>query len=560
MIQRRLFLKHMAGVAASALLAGCGGGGKDSGETGTVVIEPETAAPPSPAPTPAPVTSAPPPPVSDNPVVDAAEADITARFAGLFAGFAATDRFDDVRTIASADQFAAFFETIRVAADPQDTLRRRTRIVCDWDGVSTLAADAGVRLGAGNITQRSDGHLDHGGGILVMAATGRRPAFGNQIDLSGTRGIHFDGIDFFRQRVGDENADTAYAANLTSSATYPSKPVVLFTNCRFGARHVQPSLPQSQWICAINTAGVPAYVGLIGCSFNGHPTVAKLAVRHLRVDRCDFTANRRDVFALYSHTGDSGYHAMVWISRSTFRAGADSWESRNEHRDVVQTCTPADRHLGYRCLFTDLVAHHNHSYAGDPGAGGGSQGFFNRGYPDRTFDNQFVMRRCIVLVSSPHAFAYHATSPTWPSYVDQCTFMRCGSVPSGLAGDVNPAQDFSMGLTASVAGVTAPTLFVSRTYGMDLRSEKDARTNVSMVEVDPRNRAGVPDEQRPESRFRGRDFSRGGRPANYTSGKFGYVLPREAENPARFLDDIWANFEPLGGFAGTGAPDPRGLL
>lgn len=557
MIQRRLFLKQCAGVATAALLAGCGGSG-DGGESGQVIIDDPLPAPtptpvPAPAPTPAPAA----PPTGDAPI-DREEADIAAGFDGMFAGFGAGDAFHETRVAASADEFAAIFLAMRSNTDAAGVLGRRTRIVCDWDGVSTLASGAANRLYVNGIQQRTDGHLDHGGGILVVPGNGRRPAFGNQIEIAGARGIHFDRIDFFRQRVGTEVADTSYGANICSNSTFPAKPVVLFTGCRFGARHIQPNLPQSQWVCALNSVNAPHYVGLFGCSFNGHPTIAKLAVRRLRVDRCDFQSNLRDVFSAFGHLADSDYHAHIWISRCTFRGAADGWENRNEHMDVLQTGHHGDVHLGYRCLLTDLVVHHNHSFAGDPGMGGGTQGFFNNGPAALGIANQFVIRRCIVLVASPNGFAFYSPTANRPSYVDQCTFMRCGSVPSGFAGDSNPQQDFAIGVTSqSTPG--GPWLFVTRSYGMDMRVNRDATVEMSMAIVDPRGNGRAADGTAPERIFRGRDFTRGGAAANHVAGKFGYRLPRETDSQARFAEDIWANFEPVGGYAGIGSPDPRAI-
>jgi hypothetical protein len=398
--------------------------------------------------------------------------------------------------------------------------------------------------------------LDNGGGIYVVAASGRRPSLANQVNLNGMRGIHFDGIGFSRQLLGIERAETAYGAYIASNATYPARPVVLFSNCHFGARIADANLPWTQWVSAIGTAGLPDYVGLLGCRFNGHQSIAKLAVRHCRIDGCDFQGNIQDAIDLFGHTVQSGYYAYAWVSRCTFRNIADELGNRSEHMDAIQTGTSRDQHLGYRCLYTDLIIHSGRSYAGDPGLGGGTQGFYNDDH--LTADNQFVVRRCITLVSAPHGFAFFSPRASRPSFIDQCTFMRAGRVPSNMPGDVNPAQDFAVGISG-VAPAGGPWLFVTRSIGMDLRSNKADGSRIELVTVDARSNAGIPAGHRPEAVFKGRDFSRGGAAANGIAGKFGYLLPNERGTQAQFVADIWANFEPAGGFAGSGLPDPRPL-
>jgi hypothetical protein len=259
---------------------------------------------------------------------------------------------------------------------------------------------------------------------------------------------------------------------------------------------------------------------------------------------------------LFGHTVESGYFSYAWVSRSTFRNVADELANRSAHIDVIQTGTERDRHLGYRCLFTDLVVHTNHSYAGEPGQGGGTQGFYNDDH--LTADNQFVLRRCITLVGSAHGFSYFSPNASKRSFVDQCTFMRCGRVPSNFPGDVYPAQDFIVGITGS-APPGGPWLVVTRTIGFDLRSNKSDGSQITIVPVEPRNRPNVPAEQRPEAVFKGRDFTRGGAAANGIAGKFGYILPLERGTQAQFVADIWANFEPAAGFEGIGSPDPRAV-
>ena len=488
--------------------------------------------------------------------IDAAEAEITSQFASLFAGFAATANFDAVFTATNADELAQSLAAARLTAAGTPAVSLKIKIVCDWTGVSTLAAGAAANIIVLGFPGRIDGHLENAGGIYIVAAAGKSPGLGNQVNVLGVRGVHFDGIGFFRQRVGAERAETAYGAFIASNSTFPAKPIVLFSNCNFGARLLQANLPSTQWISGIGTIGLPDFVGIFSSRFSGHQSILKLAVRHCRIEGCDFQGNIQDAIDLFGHTFASGYHAFAWVTRCTFRNVADELAHRSEHMDAIQTGTSGDQHLGYRCLFTDLIIHNNHSHAGDPGLGGGTQGLYNDDHV--TADNQFIMRRCIALVSAPHGFTFFSPRASKPSFVDQCTFMRCGRVPSRFAGDPNPPQDFGVGVTGT-APPAGPWLSVTRSFGMDLRKNTSDGSSVTLVTVDPRAAPSIPAEQRPETVFRGRDFSRGGAAANGIAGKFGYDLPQEQGAQAQFVADVWANFEPAGGFGGTGLPDPRSL-
>jgi hypothetical protein len=175
-------------------------------------------------------------------------------------------------TVTSADELAAALAAARLTAAGTPALGQKTRIVCDWTGVSTLAAGSAANLAVLGTVGRADGHLENAGGIHVLAAAGKRPGLANQVNIMGVRGIHFEGIGFFRQRVGAERAETAYGAFIASNATYPAKPVVLFSNCDFGARLLDAALPSTQWVSGLATSGIP-----ILSEFSPHASTATRA-------------------------------------------------------------------------------------------------------------------------------------------------------------------------------------------------------------------------------------------------------------------------------------------
>ena len=307
-------------------------------------------------------------------------------------------------------------------------------------------------------------------------------------------------------------------------------------------------VPWQQWIHGATTLGLADYISFTRCRFQGTRTAATLVARASRVDQCDFRQALVDCIGMRNHKFGPGYYAHAWISHTTFRDAPTSWELRDVHCDAVQTGTAADEHLGYRMLMNDNIVHLKRVYAGSNG-GGGPQGFYNSDYTNA--DNQFVVRRSILLSSSPRGFNFYSPKASRPSFIDQSTIMRAGTVPSSFSPDTY-SLDWVIGLAEGGVLPAGTFLSVTKTITRSLLSDGTAQLDV--IDLDPRARATG--EFRPETIFMGRDFLRGGTAVNGQSGKFGYEFANEAGSQRAFVADVWANFAPQPDRAGYGWPNP----
>ena len=540
MLNRRVFISQLCAGGAAVLVSGCGGGGGGS-----------TATPASSAPAPSPSATAPPPveastaPTLMGVTIDAAEADIMSGVMANGSWFqtARAPQREVVVTNASELQNAVdeAFDTERNA----QTLSLNHRIVCAWDGDSALPGDPALRVTIGKKLLTSS-HMDQGGSLAIVAAEGRRPSLPNAVHISA-RGVRFEGLGFTRRALPTENSDTVSAVALSQNQIFPVDAAVSFEKCFFGAPNEAQLTPSATWVNGISTmGGVARHVTLDGCVFCGLQNGAKIIARTLRIDRCDFQQCRQDGVPLYGHTQDADYYALVAISRTTFRNWTDEFALRAEHTDAIQTGTKADIHKGYRILVTDTIVHMARGY-------GGTQGLYNDDHP--TADNQFVLRRNLFLVTNPHGFAYYSPQASRPSFVDRCTFMRAGRVPSAFAPDVT-SYDMTVMITQRGATTDTSKLLVTNTIA---KNGIGQNSNIDITSVDPRVPGRAPDPERPEALFRGRDFGRSVQAVNFLAGKFGYALPSERTTPTRFVQDVWANFEPLAALGNSGAPDPRAI-
>lgn len=541
---RRDFLRGLMASGAAVGVSACGGG---SGGGSTSTVQPQ-AAPVTAAPAPAP---APPPvPTLRGTTIDQAQAEIAAPFAAGAAFFDATRTIQTEVTVSNADQFLAAVDQMFDTAISPQALATHQRIVCAWNGPSTLAAGVTAPLTVGK-KLLGTGHLEAGGSLTIAAAPGFAPDFANSVMVYG-RGIKFQGIGFTRKALAGERPDAISTITLARTNTYPVSSYVGFENCVFGSRRYTAQAADAGWTNGISTSGhVADNVTVKNCTFIGAQNAAKIAAKTLRIDGCDFQGVLQDCIALYGHTFETGYYAHAWVSRSTFRNSPDDWASRSAHSDTIQTGTSADRHLGYRLLVTDVISHLGRRYSGEVGMGGGTQGIYNDDHTSA--DNQFVVRRSIFLVTAPHGFCYYSPRASRPSFVDQSVFTRAGHVPSAFLPDLL-SQDFAVGITGSEpAG--GPWLLVTDT----IAKKSITAESVSVSSVDPRVTSLIGVNERPETIFVGRDFARGGAGVNGAPNKFGYVLPNEGGTQARFVSDVWANFQSQAAFSGKGVPNPAAV-
>lgn len=543
---RRDFLRGLLAGSAAMGVTACGGGGSALGTSGSS----ETPTGVAPAPTPAPAPAPPPVPTLRGVTIEQAQAAIAAPIETAGSHFATARTVQTEVTVSNADQFqAAVTQMFDTAANAQ-ALATNQRILCAWNGASMLAAGlaASVTIGGKLLTT---GHLEAGGSLVIAAAPGYAPDFANSVVVYG-RGIKFQGIGFTRKATALERPDTMNAVTLGRTNTYPVAAVVAFENCAFGSRRYVAQSADAGWINGVATNGhLAEYVAFTKSTFIGLQNGAKIVAKAFRVDGCDFQSVLQDCIALFGHTFQTGYYAHAWVSRSTFRSAPDDWEMRSAHSDTIQTGTSADRHLGYRLLVTDVISHLGRHYSGETGLGGGTQGIYNDDH--LTADNQFVVRRSVFLVTAPHGFCYYSPRASQPSFVDQSIFTRAGHVPSAFAPDP-VAQDFAVGITgAQPAG--GPWLLVTNTIA------KNAMTagSIEVSSVDPRLTTLIAAAERPESIFVGRDFGRGNSAVNGIANKFGYTLPNETGTQARFVADVWANFQPQAAYAGKGPPNTTAL-
>lgn len=550
---RRDFVQKLFVGGTLFALSGCGGGGGSSSASALVSaeglktkIDPTPAVlPPAPAPAPPPTEAAPVAPVASlrGVSIDQAESEIREGLAGPLRWQLVPASFQSDVVVRSVDELQ---KAIDAAFQPQ-SLALRHRISCAWDGISKMASAADARLNISGKVGTSN-HLAAGGSVLIRAADGYRPLIWNTAYVSG-RGIVMQDLHFARQLLDGEKQDSTSAVILVNSDYFPNEPFVAFSGCKFGGQSNNLNSPLERWINGVSTQGLAEAVLFTNCEFFGTRSAAKIIARAAVFTNCDFRQVFCDGIDLFSHTKRSDYYAYAWVDKCTFRDVPQTWEGRTMHRDAVQTGTPADIHKGYRVLYTDTIIHSAQKFGGTASEGGGSQGFFNSDHAKA--DNQFVVRRCIILATIPHGFRFYSPSVTRPSFVDQCTFTRAGTVPSKFGADTADV-DWASGLTGLSPG-NGPWLSVTNTITKNMFTGNDAV--VDIVSVDPR--IVGPQAERPENIFAGRDFRRGGEAVNFVPAKFGYSLANEGGDRNRFAADVWANFQPVAALNGKGWQGPK---
>ncbi len=551
----------MSGFAAA--VTGCGGGGGAAGVTANSAgIVPVPAPAPAPAPTPTPTP--PPVPTLNGVTIDQAEMEIRALITPESEWISRARQLQTDVTVTSPAEFQtavnALFDT---AANPQ-VMGQNHRIQLAWNGPASVAGGANARVNVGRVYSTAS-HLESGGSITIAAAPGYRPAFSNTMYIFA-QGIIVQGVGFTRATAQGELQTAIAGVLLANGAAQPLEPVVHFQDCYFGHASGLGTLgnfssaalaaPDPEVLAnGVSTQGQSRFLSFQDCRFWGNANSAKIVSRALRMDGCDFSAMIVDAIDLFGHAFNSGYYSLAWISRSTFRDRVDTWDGRNNHADGIQYCGPMDIHKGVRLLVTDCIMHLAHSFAGDPGLGGGTSGLMGS-YND-SLDNQFVIRRCTMLNSTPHAVRFYSPQASRPSFIDQSTFARAGRTPSSFAPDQQPEQDYVVGITGAPGSIpaTGNWLLVSNSIAFNIFDTTGAIFET--VPVDPRPKAEA--AQRPETVFAGRNFSRGGAPANGIPQKFGYDLPNERGSQTAFVSDIWANFATAAAQAQMGMPDLRAL-
>ncbi len=547
MLNRRNFMSQLCAGGAAVLVSGCGGGGSSTGSS-----PPPVGSAPAPAPAPVPTPTPPPVPTLMGVTIDQAETEIVNAMAAERDWFAAARTAQSEVLVRNADEFQAAVDVAFNTTANAQVLALNHRIVLGWSGDSMLAAGPTARVTVGRKTLAQT-HAAAGGSLTIVAAEGQKPAFSNTVYVSG-QGITFAGVGFTRRAAAGENGDVLNTVLIQQNSTFPVDSMVRFDGCKFGALNFDPAAGPQSWVNGVATSGsVMRYIRFDRCTFRGVQNAAKIVARGVEFDLCDIRSALQDGIDLFGHSFATGYYAYASVRRTTFREWGDFWENRSQHSDAIQTGNPADRHLGYRVLVTDTVAHMARRFAGEAGKGGGTQGIYNDDH--MTADNQFVVRRSTFLVTAPNGFTYHSPNATRPSFVDQSTFMRSGIVPSAFSPDAT-SEDFTVTVRANSVSDSAKVL-VTDTIAKNGFTGTPA--TVAIAEVDPRAVGRAPDAQAPEKIFAGRDFGRGNAPANGIAGKFGYALANEGATQARFVADVWANFQPQAALLGKGAPDLRGV-
>ena len=432
----------------------------------------------------------------------------------------------------------------------------KRRIICDWDGLAQLAASEFTAVQLRGFAAVADGWSDNGGWVIVEAASGRRPALMNPFETLGVRGLHIKGVDMAARWSGTGSAETEQCIIIKTNATWPAKAVVILEKVGMGRRFRDPACPQAEWVQAVKTnSGLADQVHLIDCAFSGAVNGIGIVAKRAKIIGCDLATPIQDFSDFFGHTFESDYFAYIWVERNSYRNPVDGVGNRNQHMDMGQTGTSLDQHSGYRLLALDCYGHASHSFAGDPGLGGGTQGFYNDDH--LTANNLFCIRRCAWAVSSPATFAYYSPEATHKSYIEKLTGQRSGRVPSNFAGDVNAAQDFTVGLVfiAPASGTGTVLEVIDSALGSMPAHARISYTGC--VLVDPRiNRAGG--SVAPETAFNGAAFTRGGVAANGIAGKFGYDLD-EAGTQQAFIDSFAASWTAKAPYAGKFAPSPATL-
>lgn len=561
-MDRRKFLRGalMGGIAAT--VTGCGGGGGSSGGSSTTAAAAVTPTPAAPAPAPTPTP--PPVPTLNGVTIDQAEQDIRSLYSSDLNWVAAQRQYSTDVTVSSPAEFQAAVNAAFDTGANAAVASLNHRIQLAWNGVASLPGLPDARITVGKVFSTAS-HFKSGGSVTIVAAPGFKPAFANTVFI-GAQGVIVQGVGFVRAPAAGELAAAINAVLLMQGASFPMEPVAHFQDCYFGhadgfgtmanfASNAVAVPESTQVACGVATQGLSQFLSFADCRFWGTLNAAKLVSRSVRIDGCDFSHMNLDAITLYGHTFATGYTAAAWITRSTFRDRIDTWANRSLHVDAIQYCAPMDIHQGIRLLVTDCAFHLAHSFAGDPGMGGGTQGMHGGNNPN--MDNQFVVRRVTCMTTAPHGFAYYSPKATRPSFVDQSTFFRAGRTPSGFAPDTQPQQDYVIGITGAAGNVPATGEWLLVTDTISANQYTSTGAKIDTVLVDPRNGAAA--DLRPENVFVGRDFTRGGAAANNLAGKFAYDLPNERRTQSAFVADMWANFAPAARHAGKGAPDPRSL-
>jgi len=478
------------------------------------------------------------------------EALIQAGFSTNWAGATDLGNATHQTVCANVDELLAAWNAARASS-----LSHKRRIICDWDGISSLAAGENNVLTLSGVANNPGLWLDAGGWVRIEAAAGKRPAIGNRITMTGARGVEFIDVDLAGKYSGTGAAETQRCLLLSMTPTFPARPVIRLTRTGFGRKFRDQNAPDADFIGHLATGGnVADQITLDRCSLWGGENCISVVSKTFTADYCDIAEPKQDYAGFFGHTFESGYFAYIRFRNCTWRESLNGVAYRSNHKDLGQTGTSEDIHFGYRVLILDSYGHAEHYYAGDAGQGGGTQGNYNDDHLNA--NNLFVIRRSLMNVSSPAGFRYFSPQASHRSYVDRSTFMRCGRVPSSFPGDVNPPQDMAVGILSDYLPPTSEGValtVIDSIYGLITADPKTEIIN--SIKVDPRIVPAV-DALTPEAVFNGANFSRGGAPANNIANKFGYTLPNEGTQQG-MIADIAANFTTQGSYASIGAPAPN---
>lgn len=465
--------------------------------------------------------------------IDVAEAEIIAAFSSAFGGWGAISAWD-VTTVCTT---AAELQTAITTATGTDNVAVKTKLICDWDGVSTKGSILTCRT-----TAAPGGLWENGGALYIVANTGRTPAIGDQVNLTGVRGVHWKNIGFAKRAEGGVQ-DNIRAVLIENTSTRPARVVAMFEACIWGTHYWEPAQPVTEYVKAVTCGGAAAEdVYFKDCVFDGCFDVATGTFRYLRVYNCDFTNTIGDQIDNFGHDAvawdsDLAYYSYMWVERCTMRASIGVPGVTGLHKDGIQTGTSADGHFGYRALYRKNIIHMDET---DSGAG---QGYYND--DALTANNQFVFRDSIVCVSAPNCVTWFSPAATRQSYFDRLTLMRCGVVVAGNDSAIN-VNAYTIGSPPS--GVWCVMTNCIRSALVDTGSHV---TETGGVICSPRNTSIVTDSaERPEAVFisGASNFVR-------TAGKLSYTVANETGTRAQFVAGMWALFEPV--TAGKGCPDPR---
>ncbi len=469
--------------------------------------------------------------------IDTAEAEILAAFTNAFSGWGAVSAWDTTTTVTTA----AELQTAITAATTSGNVTKKTKIICDWDGISSTGADIFIK----GLSARTDGLYDNGGALYIVANTGRTPALGDQVRNLSIRGVHWKGIGFAR-RANGARQDLVYQVTLENNTTFPALPVVMFEACIWGVGYWLPAQPVTEWCksCKV-TNDAPADVYFKDCVFNGVYDGPTGAVRLLRIYNCDFRQVINICSSNLSHTLKSpNYISYNWIERNTYR---DHYLDATSvtHSDMFQTGATADHHLGYRNLYRKNIEHQSH--IGDvAGNTGSTQGWFNSNY--MSADNQFVCRDNLMCYTSISGFTWFSPLNTRQSYCDRTTFMRAGAISASK--DTN--QKISVDDTSTPAPPAGVWLTITNSIYAAISDTGGHASATGGVICDARNTSTVTDaSQRPEA-----IFTNGASNFVRTAGKLSYTVANETGTRAQFVAAMWALFQPV--TSGKGCPDPTG--